>query len=136
MKKKRKSWACTMFLLTAACLSGGCSPVFSGVPVFGKEEVVLECNETFPDPTMPPEHETLPDMEQREVVTDSEEKVDLNTATLDDLMTLKGIGKTRAQAILSYRETQGRFACIEDIMKISGIKEGIFEKIKDQIVVR
>lgn len=63
-------------------------------------------------------------------------RVNLNEAGLEELMTLSGIGETRARAIIDYRSTQGAFTCIEDIMKISGIKEGIFEKIKDQIKVQ
>lgn len=66
----------------------------------------------------------------------SDGKVDLNTAGLEELMTLNGIGQTRAQAIIDYRTRQGAFTKIEDIMQIPGIKEGIFSKIKDEIVVR
>ena len=62
--------------------------------------------------------------------------MDLNTAGLEELMTLNGIGQTRAQAIIDYRTRQGAFTKIEDIMQIPGIKEGIFSKIKDEIVVR
>ena len=50
-------------------------------------------------------------------------------------MELKGIGETRALAIIKYRETYGGFAHIEEIMNISGIKEASFEKIKDRICV-
>lgn len=62
-------------------------------------------------------------------------RVNINTAGKEELMTLPGIGETRGEAILSYREEQGRFSCIEDIMKVSGIKEGAFRKIKDRITV-
>ena len=66
----------------------------------------------------------------------SEEKVNINTAGLEELMTLKGVGESRARAIIEYREQQGAFETPEDIMNISGIKEGVFSKIKDQIAVR
>lgn len=62
-------------------------------------------------------------------------KVNLNSATLSELMTLGGIGKSKAESIISYRESAGPFKTIEDIMNVSGIKEGVFEKIKDDIVV-
>ena len=62
--------------------------------------------------------------------------VDINTAGLEELMTLKGVGESRARAIIEYREQQGAFETPEDIMNISGIKEGVFSKIKDQIAVR
>lgn len=61
--------------------------------------------------------------------------VNLNTATKEQLMTLSGIGEAKAESILSYREKQGAFSAIEDIMKIEGIKEGVFNKIKDSITV-
>lgn len=62
-------------------------------------------------------------------------KVNLNTAGLEELMTLTGIGQTRAEAILAYREEEGVFRSPEDIMNVEGIKEGIYEKLKDEITV-
>ena len=61
--------------------------------------------------------------------------VNLNTADIAALMTLPGIGESRAKAIISYREQHGAFAKIEDIMKLSGIKQAAFSKIKDKITV-
>ena len=61
--------------------------------------------------------------------------VNLNTADIAALTTLPGIGESRAKAIISYREQHGAFAKIEDIMKISGIKQAAFSKIKDKITV-
>lgn len=61
--------------------------------------------------------------------------VNINTADRTQLMTLPGIGQTRADAILAYRESSGAFQKIEDIMNVSGIKEGAFKKIKDRITV-
>ena len=61
--------------------------------------------------------------------------VNLNTADIAALTTLPGIGESRAKAIISYREQHGAFAQIEDIMKISGIKQAAFSKIKDKITV-
>lgn len=62
-------------------------------------------------------------------------KVNLNTATKEQLMTLSGIGEARAEAILAYRQESGGFRTPEDIMKVSGIKEAAFQKIKDDITV-
>lgn len=62
-------------------------------------------------------------------------RVNLNTAGEEELMTLTGIGQTRARAILQYREEQGLFQSAEDIMNVEGIKEGIYDKLKDQITV-
>ena len=61
--------------------------------------------------------------------------LDINTATKEELMTLTGIGEAKALSIVTYRETNGKFKKIEDIMNITGIKAGIFDKIKDQIKV-
>lgn len=61
--------------------------------------------------------------------------VNINTATMAELTTVSGIGESRAQAIIAYREANGSFRCIEDIKKVDGIKDGLFSKIKDQITV-
>ena len=63
-------------------------------------------------------------------------KVNLNTATKEELMSLRGIGESRAEDIIRYRENFGPFERIEDIMNISGIKEAAFQKIKESIAVR
>ena len=62
-------------------------------------------------------------------------KVNLNTASKEELMTLRGIGEARAEDIIRYRDTFGGFKAIEDIMNVSGIKDAAFEKIKDSITV-
>jgi len=64
------------------------------------------------------------------------EKININTATAEQLDELYGIGPSRAQAIIDYRNEHGNFQSIEDIMKVNGIKEGEFDKIKDNITVR
>ena len=61
--------------------------------------------------------------------------ININTASLTDLTNITGIGESRARAIISYREENGAFSSIEDIKKVSGIKDGLFNKIKDQITV-
>lgn len=63
------------------------------------------------------------------------DRVNINTATEQELMTLSGIGESKATQIVTYRTTHGAFHKIEDIMNISGIKEGVFSKIKDYITV-
>ena len=70
--------------------------------------------------------------QQKETVS---EKVNINTATKDQLMTLTGIGEVRAEDIIAYRQEHGPFRQIEDIMQVSGIKEAAFAKIKDDITV-
>ena len=62
-------------------------------------------------------------------------KVSINNATAEELMTLPGIGESKAQSILTYREEQGAFQTIEDLMNIPGIKEGVYNQLKDYIVL-
>lgn len=69
------------------------------------------------------------------VQAQQDNRININTADEAQLTTLTGIGATRAQAIISYRQENGPFAVIEDIMNVQGIKEGTFAKIKDKIVV-
>ncbi|UZW67420.1 helix-hairpin-helix domain-containing protein [Priestia flexa] len=61
--------------------------------------------------------------------------VNLNTATLEDLQTLNGIGPSKAQAILTYREENGPFKTVEDLLQVSGIGEKSLEKIKAEIAI-
>lgn len=62
--------------------------------------------------------------------------VNINTADVEELCTLPGIGEARAQDIIAYREQHGAFQSGEDIMKVSGIKQNAYEKMKDQITVK
>ena len=61
--------------------------------------------------------------------------ININTASIEELKELPGIGDSKALAIVQYRQENGNFTCIEDIMNISGIKEGAFNKIKALITV-
>lgn len=61
--------------------------------------------------------------------------VNLNTATAEELMTLTGIGPSKAEAILSYRTENGNFQSIEDLTKVTGIGDKTFEKLKEAITV-
>ena len=65
----------------------------------------------------------------------SDGKININTASEAELCNIPGIGATRAAAIVAYRQEKGGFSSVEDIMNVSGIKEGTYEKIKDSIKV-
>lgn len=65
----------------------------------------------------------------------SDDKININTASEAELCKIPGIGATRAAAIVAYRQEKGGFTSIEDIMNVSGIKEGTYDKIKDRIKV-
>lgn len=154
--KNQRIWRAVLyagFLLLCCCLSG-CSASFFGLNTGKQEELVFSCAEDVPkQQTEASEEEPSsagrtdsgeadaesgsgPVIEESSSgQKDQDKKVDLNTAGLEELMTLNGVGESRAKAIMEYRAEKGPFTKIEDIMQISGIKEGIFSKIKDQITV-
>jgi competence protein ComEA len=64
-----------------------------------------------------------------------EVKVNINTATKEELMTLAGIGEAKANSIISYRQDKGSFKSIEEIKNIEGIKDSVFNKISEFITI-
>lgn len=140
-------------LTGAVCAAlAGCGMSFCGFSLQDKDEMVFACEEydsTRPELSDGDADEALSSQEQDEgnlsgAGTDTqpekesraEELIDINAAGAEELMTLNGIGEMRAAAIIEFREQNGPFVSIEEIMLIPGIKEGIFSKIQDQIVVR
>ena len=69
------------------------------------------------------------------VVNDVGSKININTATINELCTLNGIGEAIAQKIIDYRLNHGYFKSIEEIKNVSGIGDALFNKIKDDITV-
>jgi len=65
----------------------------------------------------------------------STEKVNLNTATAEQLQTLPGIGPAMAKRVLEYRAKVGKFTKIEELLNVKGIGEKRFQKIKDRLLV-
>ena len=68
-----------------------------------------------------------------EISDKKDDKISINNATIEELMTLSGIGEAKAKAIIKYREDNGLFKNIEDIKNVSGIGDSAYEKIKDYI---
>ena len=67
--------------------------------------------------------------------TDDPNKVNINTASKEELMTIPGVGEAKALAILAYRQENGPFSSIEELMNVEGIKDGVFSKMKEYIEV-
>ena len=61
--------------------------------------------------------------------------ININTASEEQLMTLPGIGQAKAASIINYRNDNGKFSSIEELKNIEGIKDGVFNKIKDKIII-
>ena len=77
-----------------------------------------------------------PYIENDACINNEENKlVNINTCTLEELLTINGIGKAKAQSIIDYRKENGNFNSIEDIKNVPGIGVSLFEKIKDYITV-
>ena len=71
----------------------------------------------------------------REEIAPDFPPVDLNTATAEELDTLPGIGESLARRIIAYREANGPFGSIEEIMEVSGIGEAKFAELEDRVTV-
>ncbi len=62
-------------------------------------------------------------------------RIDLNTATRRELMSLPGVGETFADRIIAYREEHGGFQAVEELMEVRGIGESLFEDVRDYLTV-
>ncbi|MBO5303635.1 MAG: helix-hairpin-helix domain-containing protein [Lachnospiraceae bacterium] len=62
-------------------------------------------------------------------------RVNINQAGVEELMTLPGIGESKANSIIAYRNVHGAFSSVEELKNIAGIKEGVYSKIKDSITI-
>lgn len=78
----------------------------------------------------------LQESTSKENDSSAEDKVNINTADIDKLTSLPGIGEAKANSIISYREDHGAFQSIEELKNVEGIKDGVFNKIKDLISVQ
>ena len=86
-------------------------------------------------PKVGEESEEIPTGETRKEAT-KEGKVNINTATVEELKTLKGVGEKKAEAIIEYRKKNGSFKTKEDLMKVRGIGKKLFESFEERIVTQ
>ena len=131
----KKIGGSTLLRIAAAsfCIAAAAANVASYINAGKPSSVTIERG--------PAVYEELPQIRQ-EVPEETSEtraaqdgRIDLNTASSEELQTLKGIGPTKAQAIIDYRNRYGGFTCIEEITEVKGIGEKTFEKIRDQIYI-
>ena len=101
-----------------------------------KQETLCQSNDAC---TSTSKSVVVPKLEQKSSTNDnvdiSSEKININTASKELLMTLSKIGESKANSIIEYRESNGDFKTIEDIKNVSGIGDSLFESIKDYITV-
>ena len=63
------------------------------------------------------------------------EAVDINSADLQTLMTIKGVGEKRAAAIIAYRDKHGRFQSVDELMDVKGVSESLVDKSRESLVI-
>ncbi len=63
------------------------------------------------------------------------DKININTANRETLMTIKGVGEKRADAIISYRDANGSFKSVDELANVSGVGESIVEKNRDNLTI-
>lgn len=96
---------------------------------------VLQDGEMIYVPTVEEAKDREPESGTGQNTSNNKGKININTATKEELMTLPGIGESRALSIIAYRKEHGGFSSPEEIMEVSGIKEGMYEKMKEYIMV-
>ena len=96
----------------------------------GEQICILTKKETARQKKNAGENSSTPDTKEQD-----KNLININEASLEELMSLPGIGQAKAALIIDYRTEQGRFSKKEDLMNISGIKEGVYNKIRDLICV-
>lgn len=72
---------------------------------------------------------------ESDTTSNLDNKISINNATIDEFLTLDGVGETKAKSIIEYREKNGLFKAIEEIKNVSGIGDSLFDKIKENITL-
>ncbi|MFV0527810.1 MAG: ComEA family DNA-binding protein [Lachnospiraceae bacterium] len=145
MQRKYRWW----LVIVAVCLlTGGCTRTptedKTSEVIFTAEEALTETPVQTETPAQTPEAQVTPVYEVNCVcqctaqaaqteIAQPDPRLDINQADAAALQTIRGIGAIRAEAIIAYRNANGPFQTIEEIKNGDGIKNGIFEKIKEQI---
>lgn len=133
-ENERALYVQTCILVGVVCLLCAGMILFE---IFWTQPVVIYENPQSATPSV--ENSPLPsassETDSSESVLEQGEKINLNTASAQELESLPGIGEVKAQAIITYREQEGPFQTIEQVMEVKGIGEKTFEAIRDWITV-
>ena len=128
---------------TAVCMAGGFSEnadvtyVNLAQTVVAGERIYIPTLEETAGTSLLNQEDEADSVEHAPADTNAEKngRININTAGKEQLMTLPGIGESKADAIIAYREAQGKFQNTEELMQIRGIKEGVYNQIRDLIIV-
>ncbi|HHT97574.1 MAG TPA: hypothetical protein GXZ90_06740, partial [Clostridiales bacterium] len=99
------------------------------------QAVILEDGQRIYIPTLE-ELDNIQASNFNEIDETDKAKININTANISELIEIPGIGEAKAKSIIEYRQANGKFKMIEDIMKIPGIKQGVFDKMSPYIVAK
>lgn len=131
----KKSDLAVFAILLISFLALICQIIISATPNIKVEVLKIESSSAIESSSVF-ETSSLAVTSSEIVSSDSQNSlININTADLQTLMKLSKIGEVRANAIISYRNENGPFKKIEDIMDVPGIGEGIFEAVKNHIEV-
>jgi len=101
------------------------------------KDAALPDNIVFYDvPSSVYSYENSQDQDGQETADPEDELIDINSAGLEELVSLPGIGEVKAEAIIKYRQLYGGFVSTEELMEVKGIGQATYDKIKDRITVR
>lgn len=120
-------------LLIFPCVLALVGVYLIGLNLYNRKDRVDDVKEKTMVMTQASEKST--DTEKTETSDTVHEKVNINTATLEELVEIKGIGKTLAERIIEKRNKDGRFSSTESLMDVEGIGKSTYEKIKDYVTV-
>lgn len=101
----------------------------------GTSDIAADATRYVPKAIVTEKKQISTDIPSKQNDVPNKNTVNINTASVEELITLAGIGQVKAQAIINYRIENGKFIAVEDLLNVKGIGEKTFQKIKDSIIV-
>ncbi|MCJ7459018.1 MAG: helix-hairpin-helix domain-containing protein [candidate division Zixibacteria bacterium] len=121
-----------IFLIVILLIGSGVTLYKKYHPDFAPELLLKENRKTEKKVLEPAKSSNVPENISLKI---TDKKINLNTATLQELDSLPGIGEELGKRILTYRESKGNFSSIEELKKIKGIGQKTFEKLKNLVTI-